>query len=86
MSVTQIILQKGKVLLTQTNTSSLGISFANSSFKNGIVVQVNDLNERFTVGDTVTYDPIGSTILDYGGDSYVLTTDDKVIYIEGIPL
>lgn len=85
MPETQIILQEGQILLIQT-TSQLSIVFDNSPFQNGEVVQVNDLEETYAVNDIVTYDPSGSFNLKYGSNDYVLTTSNKILYKEGVPL
>ncbi len=85
MAETQIILQVGQVLLTQT-TSQLSIVFNNAPFLNGEIVQVSDLEDRYSVGDIVAYDPKGSQNFTYSSTTYTLTTNDKILYREGDPL
>jgi co-chaperonin GroES (HSP10) len=85
MAETQIILQRNQIILTQTE-SQLSITFDNSPYQNGEVVQINDLEDTYKVGDIVTYDPTGSTNFKYSGTDYVLITNEKILYREGAPL
>lgn len=81
MPAPNIILQKGQILLSQTN-SIISIDIDNSPFLFGLVELVNDLSDTYKVSDVVIFDPVDATILKSGGISYYLTTEDKILFQE----
>jgi len=90
MALTDFILKKGQVVLTQQAISASGMNVSSSSLTYGYVQKVNDLCDMYKVGDYVIFDTsesinftfLESSVLLY----YCLTTEDKVYLIEPLIL
>lgn len=80
MALPDLTLNKGQIILTQT--VPYGIVLDNSAFQFGDVAIINDLSDRFTVGQKVLYDPAGSLRFNYDSVDYFLTTEDKIFFID----
>jgi len=82
MAAPNIILEQGYILLQQTDESKLGITMTNNNFLFAEVVAVNDLSEKYNLGDFVLFNPLGATLLVYDDESFFLITEDKIIFKE----
>ena len=85
MAVPDIILNKGEILLQQTN-GQLGIELDNSSFLNATVVAVNDLTDSFEVGQFVLFSPKDELIIKYDNTDYHLVPETSIKYREEVAL
>lgn len=81
MSVPDITLNKGMILLTQS-ASGLGIVMDNSPFVNAAVAKINDLEENYKVEDLILFDPTNATKFIYDDTNYYLVETDKIVYKE----
>ncbi len=79
-SFVPIILQKGQLILTQTEGSEAGFTFRSFPFKTGTVAFINDLSDLYSEGDVVVYNTNGATIFQCDLIDYVFLTEDKIIY------
>ena len=82
MAVPSLVLNKGQILLLESN-SKQGIILTNNDYIFTNVMAVNDLSELYAVGDYVTFNPVDATLLIFDNDTYYLTTEDKIIFKEG---
>ena len=80
-----IVLNKGMIVVTQTDASAVGINLQNSPFQFGTVVVTNDLSEMYIVGDYVLYSTEGGTQFEQDEVVYYLTTEDKILFKENPP-
>lgn len=81
MAVPSLVLNKGQILLLESN-SKQGIILTNNDYIFTNVMAVNDLSELYAVGDYVTFNPVDATLLIFDNDTYYLTTEDKIIFKE----
>lgn len=81
MAAIDIILNAGQIVLSQS-TSWTGIVLDDSPLLFGSVEVINDLTDRFEVGNNVLFDPTNATKFSYSGIEYFLTTEDKVFFQE----
>jgi len=84
MAAPNIILEQGYILLQQTDESKLGITMTNNNFLFAEAVAVNDLSEKYNLGDFVLFNPLDATLLVYDDESFFLITEDKIIFKEVI--
>jgi hypothetical protein len=84
MATPNIILERGYILLHQISESKIGITMTNNNFLFAEAVSVNDLSDKYNLGDFVLFNPLGSTLMVYDSDTYFLTTEDKIIFKEVI--
>ena len=84
MAAPNIVIEKGYILLQQLGGSILGITMTNNNYLFADVVSINDLNEKYNLGDTVLFNPLNSTVFVYDDETFVLTTEDKIIFKEVI--
>ena len=82
MAAPSLILNKGQILLIESYSFN-GIVLTNNDYIFTNVVSVNALSELYSVGDSVTFNPIDATLLIFGTSTYYLTTEDKIIFKEG---
>jgi hypothetical protein len=82
MAAPNIILERGYILLQQTGESKLGITMTNNNFMFAEVVSINDLSEKYNLGNFVLFNPLGVTLMVYDSGTYFLTTEDKIIFKE----
>jgi len=84
MAAPNIILEKGYILLHQIAESKIGITMTNNNFLFAEAVSVNDLSDKYNLGDFVLFNPLGATLMVYDEATYFLTTEDKIIFKEVI--
>jgi hypothetical protein len=84
MAAPNIILEKGYILLHQIAESKIGIIMTNNNFLFAEAVSVNDLSDKYNLGDFVLFNPLGATLMVYDEATYFLTTEDKIIFKEVI--
>ena len=84
MATPNIILERGYILLHQSDGGKLGITMTNNNFLFADAVSVNDLSDKYVLGDSVLFNPLGSTLIVYDNTTYFLTTEDKIIFKEVI--
>jgi len=82
MAVPSLVLNKGQILLLESN-SKQGIILTNNDYIFTNVMAINELSELYAVGDYVTFNPVDATLLIFDNDTYYLTTEDKIIFKEG---
>ena len=82
MAAPNIILEQGYILLQQIGESKLGITMTNNNFLFAEAVAVNDLSEKYDIGDTVLFNPLRATLLVYDDETFFLITEDKIIFKE----
>jgi len=81
MAAPLLVLNKGQILLIQ-NPPKQALVLTNTDYISTLVVAVNNLSELYTVGDYVTFNPSGATLINYDSITYYLTTEDKIIFKE----
>jgi len=81
MAAPSLVLNRGQILLIQSYSLN-GIVLTNNDYIFTTVVAVNSLSELYSVGDYLTFNPLGATLLSYDSVTYYLTTEDKVIFKE----
>jgi hypothetical protein len=84
MATPNIILERGYILLHQSDGGKLGITMTNNNFLFADAVSVNDLSDKYVLGDSVLFNPLGATLIVYDNTTYFLTTEDKIIFKEVI--
>jgi hypothetical protein len=84
MATPNIVLEKGYILLHQTDGGKIGITMTNNNFLFADAVSVNDLSDKYVLGDSVLFNPLGATLIVYDNTTYFLTTEDKIIFKEVI--
>jgi hypothetical protein len=82
MATPNIVLEKGYILLHQTAESKIGIVMTNNNFLFAEAVSVNDLSDKYNLGDFVLFNPLEATLMVYDNATYFLTTEDKIIFKE----
>lgn len=70
-------LPKGSIILLESE-SKLNLQPSDNASMYGEVYQISTLCENYSVGDFVLFNPAGSARLLNGGDTYFLTTEDKL--------
>jgi hypothetical protein len=85
MPAPDVTLNSGQVLLTQTS-SLLSIDASGTGLQFGEVELVSELDDRFSVGDVVLFDPKDANQLSFSGAIYFLTTEDKIFFNEQPPV
>jgi hypothetical protein len=76
MILSDLILKKGEIMLTQTIIE--GTVLDNSPFLYGIVQRVSDLSDMYAIDDYVMFDAGTATKFSLDGEYYYLTTEDNV--------
>ena len=84
MATPNIILERGYILLHQSDGGKIGITMTNNNFLFADAVSVNDLSDKYVLGDSVLFNPLGATLIVYDNTTYFLTTEDKIIFKEVI--
>lgn len=81
MATPNLILNSGQLLLMQTG-SVMGIAVSSGQWVNGEVKLASGLEEEYSEGDVVLFDPTGSISISFESDSYFITETSKIIYKE----
>lgn len=81
MPATDIILQKPFVLIQQTG-SELGVNTGGGGILSGMIVNIYQTSDMYTIGDVVSYRVAGQEIISYENIDYSLVTEDKIFYKE----
>ena len=81
MPVPDIVLQKPLVLIEPSRSVLDGIG-AGTPLGFGTIVLVNDLCDKWVVGQSVMYVTKDQTLIAYDNVQYVLTDENKVLYKE----
>ena len=84
MAIPAIILNSGQVLLTQNNSSVLGIYLDNSPFLFGNIADISAISDSYKAGQNVCFNPLDALAFRFDNEDYFLTTEDKIIFNEGI--
>lgn len=84
MAAPSLVLNRGQILLIESYSLN-GIVLTNNDYIFTTVVSVNSLSELYQVGNFVTFDPSGATLLIFDNSTYYLTTEDKIIFKETYP-
>lgn len=79
-----IILNKNQILLTQIDTTEIGLSGSNLQW--GYIQLVSALTDRYVVGNYVLYDPLGQTSIIFDSIEYFLVQEDKIFFSANIGL
>lgn len=81
MAATDIILNKNQILLTQT-TSALGIYIPVAGLLFGSVDNIYDTCDRYSIGNSVLFDPKDCIQLREGTTDYYIVEEQKIFFSE----
>jgi len=80
MSLSNLTLKKGQVILTQIEGAQADLD--NSPFLFGSISAIADLSDMYEVGDSVLFDPENATKFSISANNFYLTTEDKIYWEE----
>ena len=76
MTLSDIILKKGEIMLTQINIENIFLD--NTSYIYGNIERVNDLSDMYAIDDKVLFDADNATKFTVDGEYYYLVKEDDV--------
>lgn len=82
--LSDLILNKGQVLLTQVNDSPIVLD--NSPFLFGSIALVSEVSDKFSIGQQVMYNPQFSTDFVFEEIKYSMVDESKILLIYPTPI
>lgn len=77
MALSGIILDNGWIVVSQLTTSVMSV---NTPFQFGTIQQVSPLSDRYTIGQTILYNPVGIAQITYEGANYDIVNVLNVLF------